>query len=194
MKTAGNIGIVAVVLVCLGALALSVYPGVLNDILLFALVLSVFAAPLIAIIGAFTLWWLDRRGRLGSETIPWRQVRIALLVLLGTTVLLIGNVPRRIAFMASRSAFQSVVDQAPIPVGRDTLLNRRLGIYMVDEYRADSRGGTYFRVYSSPDSIDTISFGFCYRPNSEGSPFGASGYRTFRLGDGWYWFRANNDW
>ena len=194
MKLAGTVGIVAVGIICFVALALSVYPGVLNDILFFALVLSVLASPIIVIVGLITLWLLERRGSLWQVAIPRKQVGIALLMLLATFVLLIANVPRRIAFMASRSAFQTVVDKTPSPVGRDTLLNRRLGIYMVDEYEGDARGGTYFRVYSSPDSIDTISFGFCYRPNSEGSPFGASGYRTFRLGDGWYWFRANNDW
>jgi len=71
-----------------------------------------------------------------------------------------------------------------------------LGIYHVDEWASDQRGGVYFRTGTGPDGIgpDTMSYGFVYRPNREGSPFGASHYMVRRLGGDWYWFRASNDW
>ena len=43
-------------------------------------------------------------------------------------------------------------------------------------------------------SPDRMSYGFAYKPNAEGTPFGASRYRVFRLGDDWYWFRVSDDW
>jgi len=75
-------------------------------------------------------------------------------------------------------------------------LDRWLGIYHVDEWASDQRGGVYFRTGTGPDGIgpDTMSYGFVYRPNREGSPFGASHYMVRRLGGDWYWFRASNDW
>ena len=75
-------------------------------------------------------------------------------------------------------------------------MNQRLGIYLVDEYAADPRGGVYFRVYSGTDGIgpDQMSYGFAYKPNRKGTPFGAARHRLFRLGNDWYWFRASDDW
>lgn len=49
------------------------------------------------------------------------------------------------------------------------------------------------RVFNS-SLLETTSWGFVHRPNQEGSPFGAAGYRLRRLGDGWYWFVADDDW
>ena len=67
---------------------------------------------------------------------------------------------------------------------------------MVDEYTADPRGGVYFRVHRGHDGIgpDVMSYGFVYKPNRIGTPFGAAGYHLFRLGNDWYWFRASDDW
>ena len=40
-----------------------------------------------------------------------------------------------------------------------------------------------------------MSYGFAYRPNRQGSPFGAARYGVWRLsGSDWYWFRASDDW
>ncbi len=38
-----------------------------------------------------------------------------------------------------------------------------------------------------------MSYGFVYRPNPEGTPFGNAGYRySYVVGD-WYCFSASND-
>ena len=71
-------------------------------------------------------------------------------------------------------------------------MNRRLGIYEVGEYAADPRGGVYFRVYDGRYNFgpDRMSYGFAYKPNDKGSPFGEARYRVFPLGHDWYWFQA----
>ena len=75
-------------------------------------------------------------------------------------------------------------------------LDRRLGLYQVERYAADPRGGVYFHVHSGADGIgpDRMNYGFVYQPNSRGTPFGAADYRTYKLGDNWFWFRASDDW
>ena len=84
---------------------------------------------------------------------------------------------------------------APPSSDRALPLNRRLGIFQVDEYAADPRGGVYVRVHSGGDGLgpDIMSYGFAYQPNSKGTPFGAAEYQTFAIGRGWYWFRASDD-
>ncbi|WP_139228486.1 hypothetical protein [Planctomicrobium piriforme] len=64
------------------------------------------------------------------------------------------------------------------------------------DYATDPRGGVSFRTHTSPDGIgpDTMSYGFAYHPNGEGTPFGAAGYQVRRLQNGWYWFMTSNDW
>ena len=71
---------------------------------------------------------------------------------------------------------------------------RRIGPLAVAP-RRDSRGGLYFRTLSAGDGLgpDVISYGFCYRPNSEGLPFGAACYSLSRLSHDWYSFAASND-
>lgn len=187
-KIAGNVALVATTLGCLVVLAISIYPGALNDLLFPAILLSFFIIPLIALAGLVAL--------LAGVTIPWRRVAVIAIILLGTYVFLEFYVPRRIAFAVSRSAFEQLISQAPKSDRKGTPLNRRLGIYRVDEYVADPRGGVYFRVYSGSDGIgpDRMSYGFAYAPNTKGTPFGAAHYRLFGLGNDWYWFHASDDW
>jgi len=196
VKAAGNLAVVLAVLVCLLALAMSVYPGVLNDLMFLAILLSFIVVPVVGITGSVTLLVLVRRGKLKGAAIPWGHAAVVIGVLFGTYVLLKLYVPRRIAFATSRSAFQQRVAQAPTSDYNGRALNKRLGVYRVDEYAADPRGGVYFRVHSGGDGIgpDVMSYGFCYNPNPKGTPFGAAHYRIFRLGNGWYWFYASDDW
>jgi hypothetical protein len=195
-KTVGNIGVLLTALGCLAALTISVFPGVLDDLLFLAIFVAVLAIPIILIGGVLTLIVLARRGKLKGVTVLWRHFLVAALIVAGSLVLLTFYVPRRIAFAASRSAFEELVSQAHKFDHQGTPLNKRLGVYYVDEYAADPRGGVYFRVHTGPDGIgpDQMSYGFAYMPNSSGTPFGAARYEQFRLSDGWYWFCASNDW
>jgi hypothetical protein len=196
VKVASNVIIALTALACAVALVISVYPGVLNDLLFIGILLSVLVVPVVGIAGVTFLVVLARKGKLRGRRIPWTQVAVVFALLFGTYVLLKFYVPRRIAFAASRDAFEQMVPQATASEYQGTPFNRRLGVYKVDEYAADPRGGVYFRVYSGGDGIgpDRMSYGFAYKPNQKGTPFGAARYRLFRLGNDWYWFRASDDW
>lgn len=185
--------IVLTALACLTALVVSVYPGVLNDVLLIGVLLSFLILPAM---GTVVFAVLASRGKLPRWRIPWTQVVVIFAILLGSYVVLKFYVPRRIAFAASRPAFEQMLVQATPSEYGGTALNRRLGIFIVDEYAADPRGGVYFRVYRGSDGIgpDQTSYGFVHEPNQKGTPFGAAKYRYFRLGEGWYWYRASDDW
>jgi hypothetical protein len=39
-----------------------------------------------------------------------------------------------------------------------------------------------------------MSYGFAFRPNGRGTPFGNAHYRQCRLFGDWYVFAASNDW
>lgn len=196
VKVASNVIIALTALACLVALAISVYPGVLNDLLFIGILLSFLVVPVVGIAAVVVLVVLARKGKLRGLRIPWMRVAVVFALLFGTYVLLKFYVPRRIAFAASRASFEQMVPQAKPSDYQGAMLNRRLGVYKVDEYAADPRGGVYFRVYSGGDGIgpDRMSYGFAYKPNQKGTPFGAARYRLFRLGNEWYWFRASDDW
>lgn len=132
---------------------------------------------------------LVRRQRLGL------RVFVAPLVIAATLGMLVFYVPRRIAFATCRGSFEQRLRLAPSntnPVAQ----GQTIGIYSVDECAADARGGVYFRTGTAPDGffgLDMVSSGFVYRPNTEGTPFGTAHYRLGRLGGGWYWFCASDD-
>lgn len=197
MKVIANaiVGLTAVA--CGAALAVSVYPGALNALLFVTALLSVVGVPVAGVVALVGLIVLARRRKLRAVRVPWGRAAVVGALLFGTYVLLKFYVPRRVAFAASRASFERMVPQAPPSPARGVApLNTRLGIYSVDAYAADPRGGVYFRVYSGADGFgpDRMSYGFAHRPNPTGTPFGAARYRTFPLGDGWYWFRASDDW
>jgi hypothetical protein len=193
MASLCKITVLATAVICVAALAISIYPGWLNDLLFVALLLGVFAVPIILIVLAVVAFKQYRRGKLQSERIPWKSVAITFAMLFITYAALRYYVPRRIAFAFCRTTFQQIVDNGVVD---NQVFNRRIGPYGVDESMVDVRGGEYFRVYSGADGLgpDFMSYGFCNNPNDEGSPFGAAHHRTFRLGNDWYWFRASDDW
>jgi hypothetical protein len=193
MMVLGKITTLATAVVCLAVLAISIYPGWLNDLFFFAVLLGSLAAPVVLAALAIFVFIQYRRGNLRLDEFPLKNAMIVLLMLCTTYVALRFYIPRRIAFATCRSSFQQIVDDG---IADDREFNRRIGPYQIDECLIDDRGGIYFRVYSGADGIgpDVMSYGFCHNPNRDGSPFGAAQYRTFRLGKGWYWFRASDDW
>jgi hypothetical protein len=196
MKVAANVIIALTALACLVALATSIYPGEANDLLFIGILLLFLVGPVVGIIALTGVIILARKGKLRGIRIPWMRAAVVLILLFGTYVVLKLYVPRRIAFMASSAAFEQMVSQATPSGYQGTPLNRRLGIYDVDEYASDPRGGVYFRTYQGGDGIgpDVMSYVFAHKPNRQGTPFGAAHYRVFRLGNNWYWFHASDDW
>jgi hypothetical protein len=171
-------------------LVLSLWPGFVVGCLL------VLAYPVILALG---ITWLvvvilgTRRDV--APPVTARAAILAPVVVCVTYVLLAYYVPRRIAFAACAGQFDRYVASAP-GGGMPVRLGRWLGIYYVDEYAADPRGGVYFRTGTTGDGIgpDVLSYGFAYRPNRQGTPFGAARYSIYRLHGDWYWFRASDDW
>jgi hypothetical protein len=124
----------------------------------------------------------------------WREeVGFAVIVLVVTCVLFVMNVPMRLAFLASRSAFESKlaerINEDPYPMRTQA---RRLGIYPVDCTSAHPQGGVYFRTNWQASGPDTLSFGFAYKPNPNGSPFGRHYSQSHLIGD-WYVFSDDDD-
>jgi hypothetical protein len=193
MKAVPIIPICVEALACLVALAVSIYPGVLFD-WLFVWIIFFFVGP---IVGITLFVWLivlvrGHKLRIGRYSVSGVAVVVAILV--ATLTLLTFYVPRRIAFAISRASFEPLVQNAPVSWDRVNPLNRRLGPYKVDAYAADARGGVYFRVYTGPDGPDRMSYGFVYKPNPEGTPFGAASYEVHPLSRDWCWFCASDDW
>ena len=193
MKILGKIAALMTIVACTLALAISIWPGWLNDLLLVAIPIGLFAAPCIVLALGVFVFIQYRHGSLRIGGLPWKYATITVLMLITTYAALRFYIPRRIAFFSCRSSFQVIVDGGVVD---NREFNRRIGPFRIDECLIDNRGGTYFRVYSGADGIgpDIISYGFCYNPNGSGSPFGAAHYRISRLGNGWYWFRASDDW
>jgi hypothetical protein len=131
-------------------------------------------------------------GRAAPLTV--RGASVAPLIVIVTYGLLEFDVPSRVAFAAARGAFERHLKTAPVSEARGERLGW-VGIYWVDRYAADPRGGVYFRTGSGPaGGPDEMSYGFAYRPNGEGTPFGAAEYRVSALVGEWYWFQASDDW
>jgi hypothetical protein len=196
VNLAGKIIIALTSFTCLSALAISVYPGALNDLLFMGILLSPLIVP---VVGLVLLSWyivLARRGMLHEWRVTRTPGTIVLALLIATSVLLTLSIPRRIAFAAARDSFNEMLLEATSSVDRRVTVSRRLGVYTVDEFATDPRGGAYFRVHSGYDGLgpDVMSYGFAYQPNKLGTPFGAKEYRVVQLDKDWYWFCASDDW
>jgi hypothetical protein len=182
------------------SLGLSVWPGKLSEAVFTAVLFGALTAIVWIPVGAAVLIGvaviLGRRRRSGElAPISWIEPIMAGFVLLVSLGLLFFNVPRRLGFALSRAQFESQIAAAP-KSSHGVSLDKRLGVYQVDRYATDPRGGTYFRVFEGSDGIgpDTMSYGFVKTPNTEGTPFGAAHYRYRRLIGDWYWFIASDDW
>ncbi|MCF4967473.1 hypothetical protein [Nostoc sp. CMAA1605] len=196
MKIIINVALFIICVICTALLIISIYPGVLDSLIFIVTLVSILSIPGFFIVGIMFLVVVGRRINLRDIQVPWRRIGAIATIILVSYILLKFYIPRRLAFMISRSAFEQTRVRIPFSVNRKTTLDRRLGLYTVDELAIDSRGGVYFRVYSggSGFSPDTTSYGFVYQPNREGSPFGMANYQVFSLDENWYWFRVSDDW
>jgi hypothetical protein len=191
---------------------LGVYPGVLVDLLFIGFLLFPLWLPVLCIIVLIVLFFRARsNGKkplepdldLGDEddgggklSVPqWRPILISLSIVIVSLVLIVAGLPRRFAFRISRPAFERHVARAPASEYEGEALGRFLGSDYVDRYGADPRGGVYFRTHAGADGIglDTMSYGFAYKPNPKGTPFGRAGYELSQVTGDWYIFSASND-
>ena len=180
-----------------GLLSLAVWPGALED----ALLGFPFFCVSVPMLG---LWFVLVVALAAGDLVRERGIRAerrwglwSSAVMFATLALLWWNVPQRIAFACCAAGFREWTDDAPLAEFRGgEELGRWLGPYLVARYAADARGGVYFRTHEGPDGIgpDTMSYGFAYRPNDEGTPFGNAHLRLRHLFGDWYEFAASNDW
>jgi len=153
---------------------------------------------LLPLIGGLAVAWfvvavMRAVERQRPPSFPLRRLLFTPSIVVLTFALLLFYVPRRIAFWFVRGEFERHVASAVRSKSGGKPLGR-IGIYAVDEYAADPRGGVYFRSGSQPSwGPDRVSYGFAYKPNKKGTPFGAAEYGVWPLGGGWYWFRASDD-
>jgi hypothetical protein len=180
----------------LGLLALAVWPGMVED----AAFGFPFCCPSVVSLGFWSVLVVGTALHdLATRPDPparrrWWGVRSA-GVLLATLGLLGFHVPQRAVFAFCHADLRPLADAAPDGDIGGVPLGRRVGPYLVDRYGADERGGVYFRTATGPDGIgpDQMSYGFAFRPNAQGSPFGGSGYRVWHLFGEWYGFSVSDD-
>jgi hypothetical protein len=164
---------------CGALLALSAWPGMLEQI------------SAAAIAGVLAIWRLLRPARPNS---PQRRTSaiVVLVWAIATPILLTTHTTRWLTFSRHQPQFEALLAKAPPPGNRSTAnLNADLGLFWIDQWGTDARGGTYFRtmVGAAPENR---SFGFAYRPNTDGSPFGDAGYELRHLQGDWYSFAASD--
>lgn len=179
----------------------SLYPGFISDVFFAVLLLSLMGSPLLLIVGiwlAYYLFVVIDAAIKGVEQGKRAFLRLALafLIFAISSAVAVSEIPMNMAFAAARPSFEALVPEAP----RDdeyyeNLKGRWVGIWYVDEYWTDSRGGVYFRVGSSWDvAPDRTSHGFAYKLNPEGTPFGNAVYHHERIVEDWHYFSASDDW
>ena len=173
-------------------LLLGVWPG----LVLGSLIVQLY--PLIVVLGLAWAWVAVRvmQRRDAALSGPWlRPLCVAPVLVSFTFLSLVFYVPRRVAFIVVQGEFEQQLPAAPPTGAGEVDLDRSFGPYHVDRWASDERGGIYFRTGTGPDGfIDSMSYGFAYRPNAEGTPFGSARLQLGRIGGGWYWFKASNDW
>jgi len=180
----------------IGLLWLAVWPGMIEDAVfgfpLFCLSLPVLGFWFLMLIGLAVRDIISRPEKAGRRQ-WWGALSAG--IMFGTLGLLGLHVPQRISFSFCHTDLRNLVDTAPVEEFRGTELGRRVGPYKVDRYGADPRGGVFFRTAGGPDGIgpNQMSYGFAFRPNREGSPFGDSNYRVRHLFDDWYVFAVSDD-
>ena len=198
-----NWSLFATLAICSLALTLSIYPGLLQSLPVILAFLFIGVTWVLIVGGTVFFGLVEMAQRLQSSVaMDWRSqfpkthlIRIGLIwvILMGSYGLLKFYVPRRIAFALSRPAFDRGLEKTP--QGKN-IRPLQFGVYKIEAYEIDRRGGQYFRAYSHGDGLgpDTVSYGFVYQPNPDGSPFGDAYYGIHPLGKRWYWFQASADW
>ena len=201
IKKAFTIRQLVLIIFCAALLVWQLWPGSLEDSVFFLAITAIIWFPILLAVGVYTVFKIFRRYRTNREDVILLCCRLALniTIIFFTLGLLRFHVPLRISFCSFKSSFDSFIEEQQLDntdtfAGEKAVLNKRFGIWTVDEYAKDSRGGTYFRIDTGSDMIDQLSYGFVFRPNREGTPFGNAGYKYSWIIGNWYYFRVSDDW
>lgn len=198
MKRFAYILLVASTVLGVGLIALSLHPSLESTLFDLASFTALFWVPVVGIAGIVVLVQLIR-----TLARDWKRSMpiVGLFLLSGIVgvvclIIAVSGVPRRIAFRASLGEFRSLCDSMQQSEYMGNELDKRIGVWTVDRYAADPRGGVFFRTGTAIDGIspDTMSYGFAYQPNTNGTPFGNARYWMSEVAPDWYHFRVSNDW
>ncbi|MBI1324755.1 hypothetical protein GC170_16435 [bacterium] len=202
-----------------GGWFLDIVPGRLESFLILLFFLSfatIYGSIIIGLVGSpvwlFAIWanyydirdWVSklRTSRNRSSFDKGTFVEALAIPCFGILFLVVSlaNIPESIGFWLSRSTFETASEgyasnHAAMPKdGRSVIaVGKRFGIYRVDQVGIDGRGGIYFRVNTSQDGPDRMSYGFVKNPNRTGSPFGRASYAVSHIAGDWYVFKASDD-
>jgi hypothetical protein len=183
--------------VCLLLLIYSSRPGSIATLMMPAIMLGFLTAPIWLICGALFLFLRLRRQpspEIKARERTKRRFPKSYVILVALVfVLLLCRIPTRIALWTCSTGFGPLLRQPPV---QPEAVEKSVGLFKVDRYAKDPRGGVYFRTATGADGIgpDTMSYGLAVRPNAEGSPFGNAYYDTYHLFGDWHTFEASNDW
>jgi len=185
---------------CILLLAWGVWPGLLSE---YSFLISIATVFLMLFLLAnfvhfiFSIIRQLRNNPADAKTSFFRFI-VGAAILVLTVAIWWLQIPLRIPFYFCKTSFEPFVKLAPTSeyVGETHALNKRLGIWYVDQYAVDPRGGTYFRIASGQEGFgpDVISYGFAFKPNLKGSPFGNARYYCSNLVGHWYYFEVSDDW
>lgn len=175
---------------------ISLWPGLFSEVLWWIILSGVIWFPLLVIMSIVLLVFLIRKFRKSPHSVvrPLLYLGISAAVLLFTILWIYLHGPLRIAFHFSRGSFDNHIGNGIVEEsGSDKIF--RVSVWNVQK-QIDPRGGYYFRIDSGPDAIgpDIMSYGFVYKPNVEGSPFGNAKYRLSKLDRDWFFFSVSDDW
>jgi hypothetical protein len=211
--------LIGVQLLCAALLWFSGFPGMNANLLLiaFAVVYVILyygwflVGALIVINGGILLWHHYRQKhshRLRQRSFrqsrkrrfPTKLALVTVSLIFLTSIVGTLNVPKKILFSLSRSDFDAFVNNAALVKAQCLpVMKQKLGWYLVEGCDVDPRGGIYFKTGSENLILDSVSYGFVYQPNREGSREfgdldGDLDYDHYPLTGSWYWFRAERDW
>jgi hypothetical protein len=161
-------------------LGLDMVPGVLDQFLVW---------PVYALAGVYALMAVGfgLRALVRGPNMSRAHAVVVLANIILTPYLVETRTVQAMVFERKRAQFERLVLQAPAADRHaPVLLAADFGIFVVDRWGTDDRGGVYFR------SVETLhtSYGYAYRPNAQGSPFGDVGYELHPLAGDWYAFAA----
>ena len=122
-----------------------------------------------------------------SSMIPYA---FGLSIIIATILLADAGMFMKIPFMRHLPDFKSATSEIDFSKPGIQDLQKKLGIWNVDQCGVDEQGGVYFRIDMHEWWMIQWSFGFACRPDERTSPFGREGYMLRPMVDDWYYFKV----
>ncbi len=191
-----TIGNRIIAIICAIVLLLALWPGCVQSRIGDATAITIFLwFPLLLGLSIYTIYDFFRAFRSGWQKVKLKLIRFALALAITflTIVLILGDIPQRVAFLPTISSFEQYLEEYSHQDSTSMTFNKRLGIWKVDQYIKDLRGGSYFRIGTADKIFCKVSYGFVYKPNKEGTPFGNTLYKLGQITKDWFYFEVTEE-